>query len=76
MILYECTNGQVGESYVRVYVWARNDTVAEELAKLKFKTCNYASSKVEVRYLFSNLAESFISEPSDSGFSKDLECVD
>lgn len=47
MHLYEATNGWMGESYTRCYVWAENEILARELAIQAFqKRSEYASKKV------------------------------
>ena len=68
--LYVATNGWVGESYVRAYVWADSEAEAKTLATAAFEKANpkYLSNGIKVEKLFSADAESFASQPSDDGF--------
>lgn len=69
MKLYEATNGFVGESYVRAYVWAENEEQAKALAKEAFDNhASYRGSQVSLRLLFSSSVKPFCTEPSDAGW--------
>lgn len=69
MNLYEITNGYLGESYVRVYVWAADEEQALSLAEHKYKAAGYrAYAPKHVELLFSQEAEPFCTIPSDCGF--------
>ena len=68
MTLYEVKNGQVGESYVRVYVWAKTVTIARELAWEKFIVTGYSVETIVEKAIFSEWTSQFCSEPSDTGF--------
>lgn len=75
--LYECTNGYMGTSYVRVYVWADSDEHARALALVAFGTDREtrpwrdSESYVridECRKLFDASAEPFVTTPNDEGW--------
>ncbi|MBI4738995.1 hypothetical protein HY772_05555 [Candidatus Woesearchaeota archaeon] len=68
MNLYEIRNGSVGESYVRVYCWAKSEEQALELGRKKF----VGSSELDIKLLFSESDDEFCTEPSDSGFDVNL----
>jgi len=75
MHLYEVTNGWMGESYIRCYVWAENEILARELAIQAFqKRSEYASNPLfaeisSIFRLFSASDPSFVTKVSDSGFN-------
>lgn len=75
MHLYEVTNGWMGESYIRCYVWAENEILARELAIQAFqKRSEYASNPLfaeisSIFRLFSESDPSFVTKVSDSGFN-------
>lgn len=75
MHLYEATNGWMGESYTRCYVWAENEILARELAIQAFqKRSEYASNPLfseisSIFRLFSASDPSFVTKVSDSGFN-------
>jgi len=66
--LWEFVDGSVGESYIRVYVWANSLAGATELAQKSFK------HKRDLRHerLFASDDKSFVTERSDSGFDEIL----
>jgi hypothetical protein len=69
MNLYEITNGYVGESYVRVYVWAKDDEQAYGLAEERFGKAGYPEeAPLSLKVLFSQDAQPFCTIPSDEGF--------
>lgn len=80
MILYEITNRFIGESYVRVYVWAQSEDRAKALAIEAFKKdaesrgsdlyeCEQRCVVKTCRVLFAAWEPEFFSIPSDSGFN-------
>ena len=69
MNLYEITNGYVGESYVRVYVWAEDEEQAFSLAEPKFDEKGYeTSTPLSIKFLFAQDEKPFSTIPSDDGF--------
>lgn len=68
MKLYEVTNGWTGESYVRVYVWAPDDTAAAEMAREAFGPGK--ASSLCVMELFSADSPPFVTQPSDCGWNQ------
>jgi hypothetical protein len=80
MSLYVVTNGFVGETYVRVYVWAPDEVAAVSLAREAFKKKaeaeNYDKSYwsyLRCLKVFSNTDVPFCTLPSDSGFHMEDE---
>jgi len=77
--LYVVANGYMGESYVRVYVWAQDEAQAIDLARKSFERdaiiykksddARWDSSRFRVRYLFTADALPFATMPSDTGFA-------
>lgn len=81
MKLFEATNGYMGESYIRVYIWCENQFQARNLARAAFERHALANpvvkpkvryfSTIEVTELFDALVSPFVTAPSDSGFDFD-----
>ena len=69
MNLYEVTNSYVGESYVRVYVWAESEIHALSMAREKFKKAKMSTDRLEINILFSGDSKPFCSDVSDTGFN-------
>lgn len=71
MSLYEVQNGWMGESHVRVYVWAASEPEARSPALESFRKVrasdDYARA-VNVRRLFGADDPPFATSPSDAGF--------
>lgn len=65
MTLFEVTTGKVGESYVRCYVWARDNVQVHELFKAKHPN----ESINGVKPLFGSDALAFVTQLSDCGFA-------
>ena len=70
MQLYEATNGYIGESYVRLYVWAKSQERATELAREKFKN---GKDQIVLELLFSSDTSEFCTDVSDNGWERNLE---
>lgn len=70
MQLYEATNGYVGQDYVRLYVWAKSQERATELALQKFKN---GRDKIVLELLFSADTSEFCTDVSDTGWDRSLE---
>jgi hypothetical protein len=69
MNLYEIINSDMGESYVRVYVWAEDEEQAYSLARAKFNEKGYKiSTPLSIKFLFSQDEKPFSTIPSDTGF--------
>lgn len=71
--LYEVTNGYIGESYVRVYVWAISEAQALELAQQSFKSAHPNnrsdySEDLTAKLLFKSDSAPFATRPSDDGW--------
>lgn len=64
MKLFEITNGMIGESYVRCYVWAKSCSDALEAAKLEMGS----ERKLQCLLLFEDTAPGFCTKKSDSGW--------
>lgn len=64
MKLYEATNGMIGCSYVRCYVWANNKEEARQMATELFSE----PRKVKIEFLFKNDSPPFCTKPSDEGW--------
>lgn len=84
MKLYEATNGWLGGSYTRAYVWAHDEAEALELARQRFKADENPLFKPEVRkswnnvqleLLFEDTGEPFCTEVSDEGWAGKSEAV-
>lgn len=73
--LYEATNGWMGESYVRCYVWAESKERAFVLADEAFarENPNYKPGNISMRPMLNADSEEFASTPSDSGFEIDSQ---
>lgn len=67
MALYEAVNGYLGESYVRVYVWAASEDEARRLANAAFEAAGM-SLTTHIRFLFASKSVSFATTPDDSGW--------
>ena len=68
--LYIITNGRMGTSYVRVYVWAETSEEALNIAKAQYnKTRKTTEDALGIEKLFDANAETFSTDPSDEGFS-------
>lgn len=67
--LYEIGNGWMGESYMRVYVFATNDDDALALARAKFVQSNKEASGEEYYQIGAvvDVVEGYVSEPADFG---------
>lgn len=81
MNLYEVTNWYMGCAHVRVYAWAPNMKDAFFLAEKKFRDAGRHSEPeyyedLSARLLFSQEAETFVTEVSDSGWEtgRVVEC--
>ena len=76
--LYEVRNGYIGFAQERVYVWAKDEAQAVELARESYKNereleANYwDSSRFTIKLCFSATAAPFATKPSDSGFFDDF----
>lgn len=73
LTLYEVTNGYIGESYVRVYVWAISEAQALELAQQSFKSAHPNnrsdySEDLTAKLLFKSDSAPFATRPSDDGW--------
>ncbi len=77
MNLYVVCNGWMGESYLRVYVWAVTAEQALQMAITEFEkdgrqynknAAYWDASNMEVKLLFSGDSAAFATKPSDSGF--------
>ena len=79
MFLFEVTNGYIGESYVRVYVWAADEASARALAETSYRTedeqrlpYNRYGEKcwtdLKCQKLMSSDDMPFATVPSDSGW--------
>lgn len=79
--LYEATNDYAGNSYVRCYVWADDESEAMRLARAKFMEDSYrryehysrsfdhpSVMRVELRRLFGSNDASFCTNLSDDGW--------
>ena len=66
MKLFEIRNGSCGESYVRSYVWAENETHAAEM----FAEVHPEELKFSVDLLFDSESGPFVTFLSDSGFGE------
>ena len=78
MKLYQAENGYMGESYVRVYVWAKGWEEARALAEASFERAAkqdgydgqpYCAARKIVE-LFDASSEAFATRPSDAGWRK------
>lgn len=65
MKLFEATNGWIGESYVRRYVWTTDATRAEAL--VRELGGNWDTPELRIVEVFDQDASEFVSEESDSG---------
>lgn len=61
MIFFEATNGRVGESYVRRYVWAKDSERAKELV-------GSDQGPWIIKPLFHDATHEFVTEVSDCGW--------
>lgn len=73
MYLFEVTNGFIGESYIRVYVWADSEEAALAFARQTYQdnAKNYGEhywSNLHCRKLFSQTDSSFCTLPDDAGW--------
>ena len=74
--LYEVTNGYVGFTYVRVYVYAESEKRAIDLAAQSFQAdaagrypaSYYRRSKLKATLLFCDGDAEFATKPSDEGW--------
>lgn len=64
MKLFEITNGQCGESYVRAYVWARD----EEAARVAYTRTHFPQKLWGMEELLDSEDAAFVTAFSDSGF--------
>ena len=64
--LFEITTGEVGESYIRAYVWAESQDHAVQLVKQA--NGGVLSEACMIRYLFAESTLCFATKLSDSGF--------
>lgn len=72
MHLYEVTNGWIGESYVRVYAWADDEVTALAMARAAYARDRPDSvERLIITHLFSATDNSFVTDPSDSGWGTD-----
>lgn len=68
MRFYEATSSWIGESYVRMYVWADGDLEATRLLQERIAGTKYADSKWSINELFRDETPAFCTLPSDCGF--------
>lgn len=74
MNFYEITNGFNGDSYVRVYAWAKTKEEALEMAKNSYLNDEYSkrnpryANRLEIKLLFSSSDKPFCTKPSSDGF--------
>jgi hypothetical protein len=66
MKLFEITNGAVGNSYVRCYVWTENEQTARDL----FAQYNPHERIEEINLLFDSEEGEFITRLDDNGWWK------
>lgn len=63
MQLYEATNGHIGESYVRCYVWAESEQEARDMI-----VRSRGTQWLHVRKLFDANDAAFITRATDHGW--------
>lgn len=72
MTLYEVTNGYLGQSYIRVYVWCEDETTAIDMARESFKSDDGYDetyyNKLRCVKLFSGDSKPFSTLPSGDGW--------
>jgi len=69
MLLFECTVGATGGSYVRVYVWVPSEKMVRALAVSSFAMAGIPSGdKLETRLLFDSSASAFVTAPDAEGW--------
>ena len=75
MQLFEAVNGYIGESFVRLYIWAENDAQAQHLAEVAFQREGERLRQgpeywehVRLSMLFDGTASPFATAPSDYGW--------
>lgn len=64
MTLFEITTGKIGESYVRCYIFAKDQASAEEI----FKDAYPAETLEKCRFLFNARDQAFYTSLSSDGF--------
>lgn len=68
MTLYEATNGGIGESYLRCYVWSIDRETAVQLATVKFNECDERKHTIVLKELMYDHSIGFVTDVSDSGW--------
>lgn len=68
--LYEVTNGNYGESYIRCYVWTETESEAKKMARTQFENVLPKLSALNAIELFNEKEAPFATKPSDHGWER------